>query len=135
MGIFASGAIKVFDEETSSVLHEWKSCPGAKSLMAFEIDGKEYLLEGCDTCGVIRGYESPEKSHSYTTFCETTKPNMMCSGNANTIIVFENGPTKGSIRQLRFDGGKFLPDAFSFETNKVKDMTFSAKAQYCPFTP
>ena len=116
--------IKVFDEETGSVLHEWKSCHIAICLMAFESDGKEYLLEGCTLCEVIRGYELTETTHNFKTFCENVIPDVMCKGPDSTILVLENNK---SVKQLRFSEGKFHPGEFSFESNDVRDITFSGR--------
>ena len=70
--------------------------------MVFEVDGKEYLLEGCRDCKVIRGYESPETSPSHKTLCKDVVPSLLCKGPNSTVLVLEE--TK-SIKQFRFSKG------------------------------
>ena len=95
----ALDTIRVYYEETGSVLHEWNSCHVSPCLMVFEIERKEYLLEGCAHCKVIRGYEAPETSSNYRTLYEDIVPSVMCQGPMSTVLVLEE---KKSIKQLRF---------------------------------
>ena len=69
------------------MLQEWSSCHPLPRLMVFEVDGKEYLLEGCRLCRVIQGYDSPETSSSYKIFCAGIAPNAMCKGSNGTILI------------------------------------------------
>ena len=44
---FAPKTIRVYREEIGSVLNEWNTCHMFPRLMAFGVDGEEYLLESC----------------------------------------------------------------------------------------
>ena len=121
---FLSYTIKVFDEESGRVLDQWETCHLGTCLLTYRIDTKTYLLEGCEYCEVIQGYILPEISCDCKTFCETIKPNVMCEGPKNSILVLEN---RKSIRQLGFSGGKLHPNEFSFDSDNVEDMGFSEK--------
>ena len=117
--------IRVYHEETGNLLNEWKSCRVFPRLMGFEVEGKEYLLEGCIGCGAIHAYQFPETSSNYKTFCEHISPSVMCKGPAGTILVRE---CQKSIKQLRFSAGKFHPvHEFSFELVNVRNMCFCEK--------
>ena len=87
---FTPKTIRVYHEETGSLLNEWNTCHMFPRLMAFETDGKEYLLEGCIYCKVIRGYEFPETSSSHTPFHKHITPHVMCKGPTDTILLFES---------------------------------------------
>ena len=117
--------IRVYHEETGNLLNEWKSCQVFPRLMGFEVEGKEYLLEGCTGCGAIHAYQFPETSSNYKTFCEHISPSAMCKGPTGTILVRE---CQKSIKQLRFSAGKFhLVHECSFELENVRNMCYCEK--------
>ena len=124
---FTNDTIRVYHEETGSMLQEWNSCHMFPRLMAFEAEGKEYLLEGCTyyTCMAIRGYESPETSSSSKVFYEHMAPDaMMCKGPTGTIFLVE----KKSVKQLRYSAGKFhLSGEFSCELEYVNEICYYEK--------
>ena len=93
--------IKVRDGETGSLLREWNTCHASSSLMPFEMQAKEYLLEGCTICKVIRRYEFSETtSIMVDILCENITPTFMCRGPDGTILVFDE--EKGFIVQLQY---------------------------------
>ena len=121
----APETIRVYQEETGSVLNEWNTCHMVTRLMLFEIEGKEYLLEGCIGCKVIRSYESPETSSSYKTLCKDVVPMVMCKGPNNTVLILEE---KNSIKQFRFSEGYLnRANKFSVELENVKKMCYCEK--------
>ena len=114
--------IRVYQEETGSVLQEWNSCHSIPCLMAFEMEGKEYLLTGCTNCKVIGGYVSPETSSSHKILYEDIVPSAMCKGPNNTVLVLDE---KNVIKQLRFFEGCFnLVHKFSYEFATVSNMCY-----------
>ena len=105
-------AIKVIHEETGRVLQEFDCCHMLPHFMVLKIKEKEYLLQGCIVCKIIRGYESPETSSSYKIFYEHIVPDAMCKGPNGTIFVLENN----SIKQLSFSQDHFnLIETFSYQ--------------------
>ena len=111
-------------DETGRLRKEWKPCHMLPTMMALKIHGKEYLLEGCITCEVIRGYEFPHTKSKI--LCRHISPKVMCKGPENTVLVFEE--VKKAIKQLRFCGGKLLEiQQFSAELEDVRGMCFSDK--------
>ena len=94
---------KVLDQ-TSNLVKEWASCHPFRSVMAFEIHGKDYLLEGCVICKIIRGYEFPQIESKI--LCEGIFPNAMCKGPDGTILVFDNQDQ--SLKQMRYCDEQFL---------------------------
>ena len=117
--------IRVYHQETGSILNEWNTCHVFPRLMAFEMEGKEYLLEGCKVCEVVRCYESPETSSGYKTLCEDVVPYVMCQGPNNTVLVFEE---KNIIKQLRFSEGNLnLANKLSLELEDVANMCYCEK--------
>ena len=115
--------IRVYHEESGNILNEWKRCHWSH-LMAFKLHRKEYLLEGCVDCKLIRGYESPETSSSYKIFKEDVTPNAMCKGPKGTILVLE----EHSIKQLSFSDGQFnLKNTFSFKLENIKNTCYCEK--------
>ena len=117
--------IRVYYEETGIILNEWNSCHIFPCLMAFQIDGKEYLLVGCMYCKVICGYQSPETTSSNNTLLHLYKdivPSVMCQGPNNTVLVFEE---ENSIKQLRFSEGHFdLARAFRISVQNIMNMCY-----------
>ena len=121
----ALDTIRVYHEETSNLLNEWKSCHVIPCLMVFEMEGKEYLLEGCKLCKVIRGYESPEISSNYKTLYEDAVPSVMCQGPMSTVLVLEE---INSIKQLLFSEGRFnLVNEFPNELENIRIMCYCEK--------
>ena len=47
---FTPKTIRVYREETGSVLNEWNTCHLFPRLMVLDADGEEYLLESCIYC-------------------------------------------------------------------------------------
>ena len=125
MAGFTPETIRVYHEKNGSVLNEWKSCHRLPRLMGFEVEGKEYLLESCTFCRVIRGYESPETSSSCKIFYEHTEHiAMMCKGPTGTLLLVE----KKSIKQLRYSEEKFhLASEFSIKLEEVQDVCYYEK--------
>ena len=114
--------ITVHHEETGILLQEWKTCHVFPALLSFEMEGKEYLLEGCTVCRVIRSYESPEISSSYKTLYKDIYPSIMCQGPINTVLVLEDND---SITQLRFSEGHFkIANIFSNEIKDIRNMCY-----------
>ena len=94
---------KVFGEIDNPV-KEWVTCHLFLSMNQFEINGKEYLLEGCSICKVIRGYNLPQIESKI--FCEGISPDAMCQGPDGTILVFDSEIK--SLKQLGYCDGQFL---------------------------
>ena len=112
---------KVYDE-TSNLVKEWASCHLRRPIMGFEIQGKEYLLEGCRICKVIRGYEFPQIETKILS--QGISPSVMCKGPDGTILVFDF--MQESLKQLRYCDGKFLlAMEFAVEHNDVHSLCFS----------
>ena len=111
----------VYDEE-KLVQEGEEPCSLPTSVMEFQIDGKEYLLQGCSICKIIRGYELP-KTNSKILF-EGIFPNAMCKGPDGTIFVFDN--THKSLIQLRYCDGQFhLAQEFCMKCADVHSLCFS----------
>ena len=122
---FTPKTIRVYQEETGSVLNQWSTCHMFPRLITFQMEGKEYLLEGCRDCKVICSYESPETSSSYKTLCKDIVPYVMCQGPNNTVLVLDE---KNTIKQLCFSGGRFnLVHKFSNELENVITMCYCEK--------
>ena len=119
-----ANTIRVLHEKSGRVLQEWNRCHARPHLMMFKIYEKEYLLEGCRHCRVIRGYESPERSSGYKIFYEDITPDTMCKGPNNKVLVLEGK----SIKQLGFSCGHFnLAEQFSYELENVFNMCYCEK--------
>ena len=103
LGLFTCSKAKVYDE-IGNLVKEWECCHVRISMMGFEIQGKEYLLEGCPICEIIRAYEFPQIESKI--LCEEISPGAMCKGPNGTILVFDN--TQKSLKQLRYCEGKLL---------------------------
>ena len=97
---------RVYDEKYNLV-KRWKPCHTVHSMLEIEIQGKEYMLEGCAMCEMIRGYEFPQIERKI--LCEGISPDAMCKGPGGTILVFNAGQRIQSIKQLSFCNGQFLP--------------------------
>ena len=111
--------IKVYDER-STLVKEWESCHFKKPLMGFEAQAKEYLLEGCPLCQMIRGYEFPQIESKI--LCKGISFDAMCKGPDCTILFFK----QNSLKQLRFCDGQFLLEKeFSIECEGVHSLCFS----------
>ena len=116
-----ANTIRVFHEKSGRVLQEWNRCHARPHLMMFKINEKEYLLEGCRYCRMIRGYESPETSSCNKIFYKDIAPDTMCKGPNNTLLVLENN----SIKQLHFSEGHFnLTEQFPYELEDVHNMCY-----------
>ena len=123
-GVTGEKPIRVIHEETGSVLQEWNSCHVLRHLMVLQIKEKEYLLQGCTYCQVIRGYESPEASSNYKIFKKDIAPDAICKGPNGTVLIFENS----SIKQFSFSDGYFhLADKFSFKLGNIRNMCYCEK--------
>ena len=111
-------------DETGQMLKKWQPCHMLPTMTAWQIHGKDYLLEGCITCEVIRGYEFPHTESKV--LCTHISPRVMCKGPKGTLLVFEE--VRKSIKRLRSFGGK-LHDTkqFSAEIEDVRGMCFSDK--------
>ena len=104
MGGVHPKTIRVYHEGTGRVLNEWNSCHTYPCLLMFETEGKEYLLECCTLCKVIRGYESPETTYSCKIMYEHTGHiTLICKGPTGTILLVE----QKSVKQLGYSDGKF----------------------------
>ena len=113
--------IKVYND-INNLVKEWEPCHGLPSLMNFEIHGKEYLLEGCRTCMVIRGYEFPQIKSKI--LCEGISPEAMCKGPDDTILFFDTKQT--SLKQLYYCDGQFLlAKDFSVDRADISGLCFS----------
>ena len=96
---------RVYDEK-HNLVKKWKPCHTVHSMLEIEIQGKEYMLEGCAICEIIRAYEFPKIERKI--LCEDISPDAMCGGPGGTILVFNAGQRIQSIKQLSFCDGQFL---------------------------
>ena len=111
-------------DEKGHVWREWEPCHMLPTMMAFQIHGKEHILEGCMACEVIRGYEFPHTESKI--LCTHISPKVMCLGPEGTVLVFEE--VKQAIKQLSYGSRKFLHiQKFSAELQDVRGMCFSDK--------
>ena len=114
---------QVYDE-TGNLVKEWKPCHVLPSMMEFEIHGKEYLLEGCTVCEMIRGYVFSLSKCKI--LCSCVSPKSMCKGPDGTILVFDR--IQKNIKQLRFSKGQLhLAEQFSAELEEVCGLCHSDK--------
>ena len=88
--------------------------------MALEIMGKEFLLEGCPKCKLIRAYEFPDGT--VTVLWEDISPTTMCKGPDGSILVFDE--EKKSVLQMDRAGIKFHT-SYSFGRENVFKMGYS----------
>ena len=92
------------------------------SRIEFEIQGKQYLLESCTICEMIRGYEILQAQGKI--LYQEISPSATCKGPDGTILVFET--TKRSLKELRYcDGQLVLGKQFSVEHADVHSLCFS----------
>ena len=119
----------MYHGETGSVLGEQKSCTheyihDVRTLLPYQTDGKEYLLEGCTGCTVIRVYECPLNSAPISHFQIT--PTLMCKGPRGTVLVLNE--TNKSITQLHSFAGKIqCCRSLFFDGTHASDMRYSDK--------
>ena len=98
----------MYHVETCSVLGEQKSCTHLLTenvrhkLLPHRADGKQYLLESCTGCRVIRAHKIPINSAPIS--YEQITPKLMCKGPQDTVLVLDE--TNKSITQLFFFAGK-----------------------------
>ena len=116
---------KVYDG-TGSLLKEWNPCHTFPCMMEFEVHGKDYLLEGCRICRVIRGYEFPSVMPSVLS--EQISPSCMCAGPDGTVLVFDSNLVQNGIKQLRYYKGQLhLERELSPELEDIRTLCYSKK--------
>ena len=110
-------------DEAGILLKEWTPCHGISiTIMGFQIHGKDYLLEGCRICNVIRGCEFPQTK--FKILYKPIFPSCMCKGPDGSILVFER--LKKSIKQLRYYEGQFHPiKQFSTKFEAINSLCYS----------
>ena len=114
---------KVYDER-GTLLKEWEPCHAKACIMGFSVHGKEYLLESCTICQMIRGYEFPQIECKV--LCERISANAMCKGPDGTILVL-HWEQKG-IKQFRFSQGQFhLVKQFPMEFADAHSLCYSGQ--------
>ena len=102
---------KVYDDR-GALLKEWEPSHALACIMSFSIHGRDYLLESCTTCEMIRGYEFPQTESKI--LCEGIFANAMCNGPDGTILVLHS--EQKVIKQFNFSQGQFhLAEQFSME--------------------
>ena len=116
--------VKVFHKETGVVLKEFKKCHATSSLMPFEIEGKEYLLEGCALCQVIRGYQFLDADS--TILKEDIQPIFLFKGPQRTVLSYDTECI--SILQLAQSHDQFnLVRQVSIVLEDVQNVCYSSK--------
>ena len=120
----------MYHGKTGFVLGEQKSCTHLSTekvhhtLLPYQTDGKEYLLEGCTGCTVIRVYECPLNSAPISQFPIT--PRLMCKGPQGTILVLDE--TNKIIAKYSFMRNiQYRRDLDFNETTRVHAMRYSDK--------
>ena len=114
---------KMYDE-TGHLLQEWEPCHVSPSMTEFELQGQQYLLEGCTICRVIRKYEFPQNESKI--ICRHIFPSLMCKGPNGTVFVFDD--VQNSIKRLDYrDGRLHFTDKFSSEIVDIRGLCFSDK--------
>ena len=97
--------VKVFHEDTRIVLKELKKCHRVSSIMSYKIEGKEYLLEGCPICQVIRSYQLLQADNTSTILKEDIRPHCLFKGPEETVLVFDK--ENSSILKMNQSEGQF----------------------------
>ena len=120
----------MYHGETGSVLGEQTSCTHLSAeeedhtLLPFQTEGKDYLLEGCMGCRVIQVHECPLNSAPISQFQIT--PKLMCKGPRGTVLVLDE--TNKSIEQLYLFAGKIqCYRGLFFDVTHASDMWYSDK--------
>ena len=111
--------------ENGGLLYHWKPCHRLPYMMRFEVNGREYLLEGCKICRVIRKYELP--AFQSKILCKGVSMGPMCQGPGKTIFIL----AYNTIKQLCYRIGQ------SHITNKSHSTTKSIlrSSEHYPWTP
>ena len=110
-------------DEAGNLSNEWTPCHGMYTIMgSLQILGKDYLLEGCRICNVIRGCAFPQKTSRI--LYEPISPSSMCKGPDGSILVFER--MHKNIKQLRYSEGQFhLMKQLSTKFETIRNLCYS----------